>query len=655
VTDVDLIEQALAVAREGRPVFPCDAKKRPCWSCEDLGVGPGEGGFKAATTDPEEIKRLFAHPRAALIGVPTGTTSGLAVVDVDVKDGKGGQQWYDAHITDLGLTRWHRTKSGGVHLVYQINGYDPGCSAGVIHDGVDLRGGGGYVIWWPAAGCEFGDVELAPFPEWIARESDQAVEGWATLADDDLEQHILEATSFHQPMISLAWRMAADGYSGQFIQDHLRGAFDRSVAANPKHPRHRDWTRRKLDIFRTVQSAVEKAGRAEVALVHTNATESTDSKETDHAPKPTQIGQVTATVGAAAKATAKAAVDLPAISDYPGTRFDGKPVPELEFAIEDLVPAGRLCNIAGLGGAGKGILMQIAATCTASGLPFLGKDVRQGPVAYYGCEDDDDVLHHRQARINELLGLPATPDGLFIKSYLGHDLTVFDGKKWRATFDWLWDDMAKIDGLVAAVLDPASEFFVGEYADAVAVKTFCKRLDARAAERDVTLFLLMHTAKGGEGQKTPFGSVQWMNAARTTLMLDPVVGEDGKSGDQAVLRVGKGNYFRAGEEIALSWTDDGLLVLAHEPDAYEKIARARELEALIVDLCDTAWRAGAPLSDASQARERYLPAKVRQVAKSKFSKREITETMESMMRAGKLKLGRTQDRRGLKVAKSDNE
>jgi len=139
---VNLTEKALAVAGEDHPVFPCDRRKRPCWTNDQLGVGEGEGGFKIATRDPEEIRRLFAHPRAALIGVPTGPDSGINVIDVDVKEGKAGQDWYDAHITELGLTRWHKTQSGGVHLVYAANGLDPGTSAGVVHDGVDIRAAG---------------------------------------------------------------------------------------------------------------------------------------------------------------------------------------------------------------------------------------------------------------------------------------------------------------------------------------------------------------------------------------------------------------------------------------------------------------------------------------------------------------------------------
>ena len=74
---MDIISKALEVA-EDYPVFPCDSKKRPV--CQ--------GGFKAATQDPDEIERLFAISGAALIGIPTGEVSGVSVIDIDVRDGK---------------------------------------------------------------------------------------------------------------------------------------------------------------------------------------------------------------------------------------------------------------------------------------------------------------------------------------------------------------------------------------------------------------------------------------------------------------------------------------------------------------------------------------------------------------------------------------
>lgn len=153
----DLIDAALTLASQGLPVFPCAADKRP------LTVR----GFKDATQDADTIRRMFANPKAALIGVPTGPASGLVAVDIDNDPGKDGNDWHETNKYRLPETRYHLTPSGGFHAIFKLaDGVRN--SASHLAPGVDVRGDGGYVVWPPSPGYELAhDVEPATMPEWL--------------------------------------------------------------------------------------------------------------------------------------------------------------------------------------------------------------------------------------------------------------------------------------------------------------------------------------------------------------------------------------------------------------------------------------------------------------------------------------------------------
>jgi hypothetical protein len=146
--------EALRLARKGLPVFPCGPDKRPLVA----------GGFKAASADPDQIHEWWASCPDALIGVPTGPR--FVVVDIDPKHPEA-LQWLDHNRHRLPLTRTHATRSGGKHLLFAPNDKVK-CSASKLCRGVDTRGHGGYVIWWPACGLEvLHGGTLAPVPAWI--------------------------------------------------------------------------------------------------------------------------------------------------------------------------------------------------------------------------------------------------------------------------------------------------------------------------------------------------------------------------------------------------------------------------------------------------------------------------------------------------------
>lgn len=149
------VQSALRLAEEwGLPVFPCRPDKKPYT----------QNGFKDATKNIEQISAMFELHGDALIGVPTGSASKLLVIDID----PGGKDWYLENFARLSPSRIHHTPRG-YHLVYRMPAMDIRGSVGQLAPGVDVRGNGGYAIWWAAHGYEsIGDLEdLAEPPQWL--------------------------------------------------------------------------------------------------------------------------------------------------------------------------------------------------------------------------------------------------------------------------------------------------------------------------------------------------------------------------------------------------------------------------------------------------------------------------------------------------------
>jgi hypothetical protein len=154
-TTPTLVDAAIAM---GIPVFPCDAQKRPLTA----------HGFKDATSNPDELRRIFANPKATMIGMPTGEITGVVVIDVDVKDGRPGMEWLNENSHRLPQTRTIRTGSGGLHIYLRWPGQMIRNSAGKIAPGIDIRGDGGYVVVSPSPGYAVADdSEVSGVPDWL--------------------------------------------------------------------------------------------------------------------------------------------------------------------------------------------------------------------------------------------------------------------------------------------------------------------------------------------------------------------------------------------------------------------------------------------------------------------------------------------------------
>ena len=123
----------------------CDCNKKDC-------VSPAKHprtmhGLKDATTDREIVAKWWEIWPHANICIRTGAESGIVVVDVAPRHG-GGENW-------IALMEEHGyehdgpiciTGSGGLHLYFQHPGEEIRNSAGVVAEGIDVRGDGGYVV-----------------------------------------------------------------------------------------------------------------------------------------------------------------------------------------------------------------------------------------------------------------------------------------------------------------------------------------------------------------------------------------------------------------------------------------------------------------------------------------------------------------------------
>jgi len=164
------IDEALRLAAGGIPVFPCwpdgygnRPDGRPYYK------SPRIAGWQVhASTDIAQVLGWFTQWPDALVAVPTGARSGLYVLDLDVKPDRG----IDGRVTVQPLhppvTRINHTLTGGQHLLYRMpETGEAKTDAEMLGAGVDRRGDGGYIIWWPAHGGKVTPGPISPCPQWM--------------------------------------------------------------------------------------------------------------------------------------------------------------------------------------------------------------------------------------------------------------------------------------------------------------------------------------------------------------------------------------------------------------------------------------------------------------------------------------------------------
>jgi len=171
-------------------------------------------------------------------GIATGESK-LLVVDLDNKKGKDGIETFKHLLSDnakdLTNTLTTITPTGGRHLIYRAEGYPN--SAGLLGDGIDTRGEGGYIV---CPGSIVGEkyrihslVEIAPLPSWLGRLLRGKKKRDVQILDDTV---LIPEGERNTTLVSLAGTMRRRGCNYDTILAALKATnetkFDRPLSEN---------------------------------------------------------------------------------------------------------------------------------------------------------------------------------------------------------------------------------------------------------------------------------------------------------------------------------------------------------------------------------------------------------------------------------------
>jgi len=191
MTDNPFLQAALTYLSRGYSVIPIRPDKKPFIRWEKYQKEKGTA---------EEIKIWFTRWPSSMIGIVTGSISGIVVVDADSQ--KGIDEF--AKVCPVAQIPMSKTPRGGVHFYFKAPEKPIGNNTRALPD-VDFRGERGYVIappsingtgkgyeWFP--GLSLDDIEPPPLPEpYIVFINSLAVKGYEWKKEGDFNR--LQVTS----------------------------------------------------------------------------------------------------------------------------------------------------------------------------------------------------------------------------------------------------------------------------------------------------------------------------------------------------------------------------------------------------------------------------------------------------------------------------
>jgi RecA-family ATPase len=241
-------------------------------------------------------------------------------------------------------------------------------------------------------------------------------------------------------------------------------------------------------------------------------------------------------------------------------QWDGQPIPEQEWLVEQVLPMGVPSLLSGDGGVGKTTVMaQLAVAVAAGESDWLGwKISKPGPVIYFSAEESSDEFRRRIAASAAHYGCRLSAlKGLHLLCMPGEDAALGSphvGGEVRATK--LLESVQAVATAIRpslVVIEAAADVFAGNENDRSEVRQFIALLRRLGMDSSAAVVLLAHPSVQGmmSGRGTS-GSTAWSNSVRSRLYLAKRRADDAGP-DIRELTVEKANYGPEGQKVRLRW------------------------------------------------------------------------------------------------------
>jgi len=344
------------------------------------------GWREKATSEPVQLTQWNEafRDRLKFWGIPTGPSTGLLVLDIDVK-GNGFQSIADQGV-EIPITRAQRTMSGGAHYLfnYPQDGQRYGNKVGIF-PGVDVRGDGGYIIHYG-----LNDSPVVDAPQWLL---DQVVKPPEVLTGEIIKVSPEIAAEMIQASLE-AITEAPEGESNNVLnieafkvgQLVASGSISREQAEQSLFTAAKERGKPDYEAKATIKSGLDGGGTkpmttefgAPVALI-------------DIPPPPEPVGRWTPTFFTPFDLTNTSKLKKPQL-------FENWSTEDIHITTAD-------------GGTGKTTLKLYEAICLALGERFLGFNcIQPGKTLFITGEDSQPKLGAMIGAICHQMGILNDPD-----------------------------------------------------------------------------------------------------------------------------------------------------------------------------------------------------------------------------------------------------